>query len=288
MDAVYRQLSALFNESITGRNFHRVGGGSINETFRLKLSGRQQFFCKVNSATKFPQLFEKEKNGLNLLAKAAVIQIPGVVHYFIAGDEQVLVLEWMEEGLRNKFFWTKFGEQLAALHHLSAPLFGLDENNFMGSVPQDNTESSDWVSFFIHSRLRPIVKQCTNTHLLQSTHIDLFEKLYSLLPQIFPAEKPSLVHGDLWSGNFMCNEHAEPVLIDPAVYYGHRSVDLAMTTLFGGFDKTFYEAYHYHYPFPGNYNEQWEVCNLYPLLIHLLLFGKSYLYQLEATLKKYQ
>ena len=100
-------------------------------------------------------------------------------------------------------------------------------------------------------------------------------------------EKPALLHGDLWSGNFMCNASSKPVLIDPAVYYGHRSMDLAMTTLFGGFRQTFYEAYNFHFPLPYNYEQQWAVCKLYPLLIHLYLFGLGYLPQIERTLKQF-
>ncbi|HVF97476.1 MAG TPA: fructosamine kinase family protein, partial [Flavisolibacter sp.] len=115
-----------------------------------------------------------------------------------------------------------------------------------------------------------------------------FENIDKRLEEIFEEEKPSLLHGDLWSGNFMCNLKGEPVLFDPAVYYGHRSADLAMTTLFGGFKPSFYEAYHHHFPLPANYKEQWAACNLYPLLIHLYLFGTRYLSQIEETLRQFQ
>ena len=285
---LYRQLSSLFHQPITESSFSPVGGGSINETFRLKLSDNNIFFCKINSASKFPHLFQKEKAGLEIISKTGSIKTPEVIDHFIADDQQVLVLEWIQEGERNKSFWIKFGEQLAALHNVSGEYFGLHENNFMGSVQQLNNLSKKWVSFFIDYRLRPLVNECFQVHLLAAGDVESFENLYARLPQIFDEEEPALLHGDLWSGNIMCNKWSQPVLIDPAVYFGHRSVDLAMTTLFGGFDKSFYEAYQYHSPFPSNYREQWEVCNLYPLLIHLLLFGKSYLHQVTATLKKYQ
>jgi protein-ribulosamine 3-kinase len=115
-----------------------------------------------------------------------------------------------------------------------------------------------------------------------------FENLYRELESVFDIEQPSLLHGDLWNGNFMCDQNSEPVLIDPALYFGHRSMDLAMTALFGGFEKSFYEAYNYHFPFPNNYREQWEICNLYPLLIHLNLFGAGYLGQIGRTLERFQ
>ena len=158
----------------------------------------------------------------------------------------------------------------------------------MGIVPQKNSAEKEWSLFFQKHRLMPLVKYCLDKNLLSSKHENQFHDLYDKLPSIFNIEEPSLLHGDLWSGNFMCNQYSEAVLIDPAVYFGHRSADLAMTTLFGGFDRSFYEAYHYHFPFPDNYQQQWDVCTLYPLLIHLLLFGKSYLHQIEETLIVYQ
>jgi protein-ribulosamine 3-kinase len=265
---------------------HSVGGGSINETYRLTF-GDHQFFCKINSATKFPQLFQKEKNGLQRIAAQGFIKTPEVIDCFESGNHQVLLLEWINSGQRTVDFWKKFGEQLAALHQVSSENFGLDENNYMGSVRQLNRYKAYWSEFFISERLMPLIQECRDKGLLGQTHAGLFESLIKKVPQIFTTSRPSLVHGDLWSGNFMCNENNEPVLIDPAVYYGHASVDLGMTTLFGGFDPAFYKAYNYHSPFPVNHKEQWQICNLYPLLIHLLLFGRSYLSQIEYTLKQF-
>jgi len=263
-----------------------VGGGSINETYRLQFDD-SKVFCKVNSATNFPGLFVKEKAGLALLEKQGVIKTPSVIDCFEVFGHQVLVLEWVEEGLRTETFWKKFGEQLAALHHVTTESFGLEEDNYMGSVPQQNKRQKDWIAFFTKQRLQPLITKCTEKNLLGPNHLQLFEKLFLLLPDIFETtQKPSLLHGDLWSGNFICSHNHEPVLIDPAVYYGHRSMDLAMTTLFGGFHTSFYEAYDYHYSFPANYEEQLAICNLYPLLIHLYLFGRSYLPQIEHTLNR--
>ena len=115
----------------------------------------------------------------------------------------------------------------------------------------------------------------------------MIENLYRQLPNIFAPESPALQHGDLWSGNFLCDDQSMPVLIDPAIYFGHRSIDLGMTTLFGGFERAFYESYHNSYPLAHNHKEQWEVCNLYPLLIHLNLFGKSYLGDIFRTIQRY-
>ena len=285
--SIQQKLKELFPTITNEIQLGSVGGGCINETHKISF-GNYQFFCKINSATKFPHLFEKEANGLKLIAKQNLIKVPGVVDCFETGGQQVLLLEWINEGERNENFWKKFGEQLAALHKTSNEYFGLNEDNYMGSVPQSNQPANNWIDFFVQQRLQPLIDHCLSQKLLSSNHQTQFENLYKHLPSIFEKEqKSALLHGDLWSGNFMCNQNSEPVLIDTAVYFGHPSVDLGMTTLFGGFRSAFYEAYNYHSPFPSNYHEQWEVCNLYPLLIHLLLFGRSYLSQIERTLHNY-
>jgi protein-ribulosamine 3-kinase len=286
--SIQQKLKELFSNTTNEISFGSVGGGCINETHRISF-GDRQFFCKINSATKFPHLFQKEANGLKLIAKQNVIKVPAVIDCFETDGQQVLLLEWINEGERSESFWKKFGEQLAALHQVSDSHFGLNEDNYMGSIPQYNQPDVDWADFFIHQRLQPLIQQCLSSKLLSSHHQPYFESLYQKLPSIFEKEqKPALLHGDLWSGNFMCNENEEPVLIDTAVYFGHPSIDLGMTTLFGGFRSAFYEAYNYYSPLPPNYKEQWEVCNLYPLLIHLLLFGRSYLSGIERALHNYQ
>jgi fructosamine-3-kinase len=263
-----------------------VGGGSINHTYQIT-TGRETYFCKINQLDGFPGLFEAERQGLELLAKQQVIRIPQVIAAGQTDDYQVLILEWIEQGLKTTAFWQTFGQQLAALHHIQAAQFGLATDNYMGALPQNNKPADNWIDFFIGQRLQPQVKLAVNRGLLEPVHVDHFEKLYRQLGNVFSPEPAGLLHGDLWSGNFLCDDNGKPVLIDPAVYYGHRSMDLAMTTLFGGFDGRFYESYQYHYPLPANYPVQWEICNLYPLLIHLNLFGKSYLADILHTIRRY-
>src|SRR6476620_3597256 len=285
------QLADLIKELLVpgGHNsnkvkFQPIGGGSINQTYRIDLQNNS-YFCKINSATKFPQLFEKESEGLQLIKSREVIKVPEIIHCFQSFDQQVLILEWITPGKRDKIFWERFGKQLAAIHQNGNEYFGLARNNYMGSVVQINEPSNNWVSFFNERRLQPLMSRCFDNGFLTGKHIEQIDRLIIKLPEIFDDKQtPVLVPGDLWSGNFMCNQASDPVLIDPAVYYGHPSVDLGMSALFGGFDQGFYDSYRYYNPFPLNYGEQWEVCNLYPLLIHLLLFGGSYLRQIEQTL----
>lgn len=280
-------ISKKSNTAVNTIELSSIGGGSINDTYRVTINGKQKLFLKLNSLTSFPGLFEKERNGLAFIAGQNCIRVPGLFLYETTGTHQLLLLDWIEGGIRTNGFWKKFGEQLASVHRVSHDQFGFVEDNYMGSLPQLNKFTPKWVDFFIHQRLRPQMELASHGHHFDKNHISAFETVFKKLDSIFSTEPPSLLHGDLWSGNFMCDENSSPVLIDPAVYFGHRSIDLAMTTLFGGFDQSFYEAYHYHFPLPSNYDDQWEICNLYPLLIHLNLFGKSYLGSIEATLKRF-
>jgi protein-ribulosamine 3-kinase len=281
-------LAQQYHTPVDTLQFQSVGGGSINQTGKLTFSNTHALFCKINKAAAFPHLFLKERQGLEALRKTGVMKTPEVVACTVLEEYQVLVLEWIESGRKTELFFKRFGEQLAALHKTTAENFGWETDNYMGSVPQQNNPNASWSTFFIQQRLQPLVQQCAAKQLLPAAEHGLFEKLYERLPQWFEdGEKPALLHGDLWSGNYMRSSNNEPVLIDPAVYCGHRSMDLAMTTLFGGFDKAFYESYHYHFPLPHNYKEQFELCNLYPLLIHLLLFGRNYLTAIQQTLRHF-
>ncbi|HEX2535780.1 MAG TPA: fructosamine kinase family protein [Chitinophagaceae bacterium] len=264
-----------------------VSGGSINTALRLHTRTGPSFFVKHNSARIFPHLFEREAEGLRHLAATGTLRTPEVIATGVVEDHQVLVLEWIEPGPRTGTFWTRFGEGLAALHHVSREHFGFDGDNHMGSVPQDNRPSESWTLFFRTQRLEPLLQRCRKKERVPPQWEAAFLRLYEALPKLFPEEPPALLHGDLWSGNFLCAAGGLPVLIDPAVYYGHRAIDLGMTKLFGGFPPSFYEAYHYHHPRTEATGAQEEICNLYPLLIHLYLFGPAYRSAIERILQRY-
>jgi len=269
-----------------------LGGGSINSCFRVAGDSGAQWFCKLNSAQAFPGLFEKEKQGLDFLRSQGIIRIPETIACGEAEGQQFLLLEWIEPGPPTEAFWRSFGESMAHLHRVSHHSFGYEIHNYMGALPQQNTYTDNWPEFFIRQRLEPQLKLAFDkglieTGVLRQSVLRKFEGLYKALPSIFPDEPPALLHGDCWSGNFLCDGTSNAVLIDPAVYFGNRGMDLAMTKLFGGFAPAFYEAYHHHYPLPAGYREQWAVCNLYPLLIHLNLFGKSYLGDILHTIERF-
>jgi len=280
-------LETKFTSPVSSCEIRPVAGGSINDTNKVIINGTDHFFLKSNVISKFPGLFTKEKSGLDFLRSQNIIAIPEIIGCEQTGNNQFLLLEWIEQGNKTNRFWKTFGEQLARLHKISNNNFGFFEDNFMGALLQVNTHADNWIDFFIQQRLQPQVKMAMDKNLLPRKTIASFDSLYNKLDVIFNTEKPSLLHGDLWNGNLLCDKNENPVLIDPAVYFGHRSMDLAMTTLFGGFDKLFYESYHYHWPLPDNYKQQWEICNLYPLLVHLNLFGISYLQDIELILTKF-
>ena len=285
---LHRLLTGELGFSVSAMQLHPVGGGSINSAYQVMINHHTCFFLKLNSIRKYPMLFLREKEGLEFLSRQKLLRVPSVVACSETEDSQILLLEWVESGARTENFWKQFGEQLAGLHHVTNAYFGFGTDNYMGALPQPNNHHNNWNTFFVQRRLQPQIKLAAERQLLTSRHVSMFENLYPRLWDIFEEEVPSLLHGDLWSGNYLCDRQSQPVLIDPAVYFGHRSADLAMTTLFGGFDKVFYEAYHYHFPFPSRYHEQWEICNLYPLLVHLNLFGPGYLGQIESTLRNFR
>lgn len=278
-------LSATTGISFSKSSWTPLSGGSINQVFHVVTQSGNQYCCKLNDASKFPQLFASEVAGLQQLAP--YIKVPHVMGLDTCGNQQVLLLEWIETSAPDAAFWKKFGEALARLHQVKNKQFGWHQNNYMGALPQANPFEDDWCSFFANNRLLPLGKQSMELKLLTTKEWDALQKLCLRLHLFFPNEEPCMVHGDLWSGNFLCGKTGQPVLIDPATHFAIPAVDLALTTLFGGFAPAFYEAYNYHSPLPANYREQWEICTLYPLLVHLLLFGRSYHGQVADLLRRY-
>ncbi len=263
-----------------------ISGGSINQTFLLNCSDGR-FFAKFNSSSQSLQMFEAEQEGLNALAASGCIHTPKVLACQQLSKGSVLVLEFIESGQKTNAFWESFGHALAQLHRQPGEYFGWGRHNYIGSLPQYNTPALDWPDFFRHQRLGPQLEMATQSQKL-GVHIHRqFESLYGLLGQLCPLEPPAMTHGDLWSGNFMADVQSCPVLFDPAVSYAHREMDLAMSRLFGGFDHRFYAAYEEAYPLAPGFEERLPVYQLYYLLVHVNLFGGSYIRQLESILNRY-
>lgn len=273
-------------EKVTLKKAVPAHGGSINECFVLETT-EGKYFLKRNDADRFPGMFEAESNGLEQLSVSEILRIPKPVASGVFKNQGYLLMEYIESGLQTELFWEKFGQGMADLHKNNKDFYGAEKNNYIGSLVQSNTIHRQWAEFFIEQRLQPQIRLTMDKHLLDRTELELFDKLFQKLETFFPVELPALVHGDLWSGNFLCSTHSQPVIFDPACYYGHREMDIAMTKLFGGFDKRFYHTYNEIRPLESGWEERTEVCNLYPLLVHLNLFGSGYRKQIELTLRKF-
>ena len=263
-----------------------IGGGSINDAYRLETNAGR-FFVKVNHADRFPSFFEAEADGLGRLREAGTIRVPEVIAMGEDHDDSYLLMTWVDGGTKTDAFWEAFGRSLAALHRRSDKNFGLERDNYIGSLKQANTRQATWADFFVHCRLEPLVKMARDRRKLGDGDVLRFERLYGQLAGLFPQEPPALLHGDLWSGNFICAKDSAPVLIDPAVYFGHREMDIAMSRLFGGFEPGFYTAYNDAFPLERGWEERVDLCNLYPLLVHVNLFGGGYVQQVQTILKRF-
>ncbi len=263
-----------------------VSGGSINETYKIEIPAGN-FFLKFNDAGLYPGMFEKEAAGLKLLGSAGEIEVPEVLRTGEAGSYSYLLLNFIEQARETANFWEDFGKWLAGLHSHKADRFGLDHDNYMGSLYQHNAFHDEWVEFFVEERLERQVKLAREEGKIGRQDVSAFERLYARLAEIFPETKPSLVHGDLWSGNFMTGSSGQACLIDPAAYFGHPEVDIAMSTLFGGFLAKFYDAYTNHNPLEKGWRQRLDYYNLYPLMVHVILFGGGYLGSVQQILRKF-
>lgn len=284
-------MNDIFHEVIQKENLgsfvnaRPVAGGCINSTYWLTTT-EGSFFLKWNEAS-LHRMFEAEDAGLKYLNEASPIHTPKVIAYRSAERHSYLLLEWIEKGTQSSDFWQQFGHQLATQHRKTHESFGLDHDNFIGSLDQINSLHTDWYEFFIECRLKPQLALAEAKGLVDHAILTHFEILYKKLPELVPKEPPALLHGDLWSGNFMVNAQGGASIFDPAIHFGHRETELAFTTLFGGFSDSFYESYSEEHPLSPGFQNRIAIHNLYPLLVHVNLFGHSYLSGITQTLKQF-
>jgi len=253
-----------------------VGGGDIHASYRLETNSGP-LFLKLNDADSLA-MFAAEADGLAAIRQTDAIRVPEVIAY--AGDDQLsfLLLEWLEMSSGGPREDRDLGRGLARLHRSRGKWHGWSGDNFIGSTPQINTPSDDWIDFYRECRLKPQFEMAARNGFggpLQDLGNELGKRLNGLLGSHHPS--PSLLHGDLWGGNKAALPDGTPVIFDPAAYYGDRETDLAMTRLFGGFGESFYSAYEEEWPLPEGAGVRCRLYQLYHLLNHLNLFGASYL-----------
>jgi protein-ribulosamine 3-kinase len=274
-------------ENLTVKDFVPISGGCINSGGRL-LTTRGNYFLKWNVATKFPGMFQVEALGLNTLRQTKAVCIPEVIATASLAEWQFILLEFIETKMPAPQYWHDLGHQLASLHRHSQKDFGLDHDNYIGSLLQVNHPENNWIEFFIKHRLSVQLDLAIKNGKIAHAVATQFQSLFKKLDEILPQEKPSLLHGDLWSGNLITNTKGSPCLIDPAIYFGNREAEIAFTRLFGGFSNVFYQSYHENFPLSPGFNDRSDVYNLYPLMVHVNLFGGGYANQVVTILKKYE
>ena len=284
--SISKLLTEFFKESVDVLSHSHIGGGSINAALKVE-TNKGIFFIKHNSKQLYPAMFEKEALGLRLLRDTGAIAVPETVTFGDIDKDSFLVLNYIESGNKSRNFWDEFAKDLAALHRNTSEKFGLDHDNYIGSLKQFNYWENTWADFFSEQRLEVQIKLARDSSLLDRSIVSSFERFYSRINEIFPDEPPSLIHGDLWSGNFMVGEKGEPIIIDPAVYYGHREMDLAMSQLFGGFSNDFYTSYNKYFVLEKGWQKRMDYCNLYPLLVHVNLFGGSYVASVKSIISRF-
>jgi fructosamine-3-kinase len=277
--------------------FEPVGGGCIADGGRLQVEGGPSFFLKRGEAA-VARTFPGEAAGLEALRRGAQatggsLRVPEMQAVAEPEDDApgFLLMEWIEpDGRSDRAFWETFGAGMAALHQHTAEgeRYGFDCDNFIGRLPQANDWAKAWPAFFRDKRLRPQVRRARGSGRWRSRWDAPFDALLKRLPHLLPERPPaSVLHGDLWGGNFLTTR-AGAALIDPAAYYGHREADLAMTELFGGFRAPFYEAYRQAWPLEEGYEQRRDVYNLYHLVNHLNHFGAAYARQVERVVQQFR
>lgn len=280
---IAEQITETTRQPFKAKEIKNIGGGCINQAYSIS-DGQQRFFVKTNTADGL-LMFAAEAAGLEEIGYSKTLRVPHPVCWEQNGRYAWLVLEYLDLNHRGQSNADALGASLAAMHQVTSCQFGWTRDNTIGSTPQINTPSKDWASFWRSNRLGYQL-ELAKTNGYNGQLQNLGERLLDDIDQFFSdySPKPSLLHGDLWNGNFSYDHSGHPVLFDPAVYYGDREADIAMTELFGGFPERFYSAYRHEYPLDSGYNTRRVLYNLYHILNHLNLFGSSYRYQAEQMM----
>ncbi|WP_245831777.1 fructosamine kinase family protein [Oceanobacillus senegalensis] len=262
-----------------------VSGGDINEAYYIR-TNNNEYFMKLNKQVD-PSFFTIEAKGLSMLKDTKTIDVPAVYGVYEEDGIPMLWLEWIE-GNKHNDTDSLLGERLATLHLSEASGFGWEETTYIGKHKQANTILPSWTDYYRDYRLKGQLEIGRNKGLISGKREKNLMKLMERLDKWLPKNpKPSILHGDLWGGNWMVGNNGNPYLIDPSILYGDHEFEIAFTELFGGFSKKFYQAYHATFPLSDSYDDRKDIYQLYYLLVHLNLFGEIYGGTVDRILKKY-
>ena len=267
-------------------SWQAVSGGDIARAYLLE-TAEDRLFCKFMSGNAGLSMLRAEKAGLDHIRTTGTVKAPKVFFCQELVDEACLGMEFIASKSPSADEMRLLGEQLACMHQNTDSAFGYTSDNYIGSLPQSNKQHSSWLSFYVNERLMPQFKLALSRNRLQHAEVPEVSELMEKLRPYLQREQPGLLHGDLWSGNYLISSAGEPYLIDPAVYFGDPAVDLAMSRLFGGFGPEFYEGYASQGTVFPNEHERTDIYQLYYLLVHLNLFGRSYYVSVKNILRKY-
>ena len=282
------KLSEVFQKQVHVHVSRTMGGGCINHASRLETT-EGIFFLKWNASCA-ADMFAREAEGLNELAEAAgdQLRIPRIIcSKDVDQTPGFIVLEFLKEGSSGNSDDEKLGRGLAHIHRFGGDYFGFQHDNYCGSTPQRNSHKNSWLEFFRDNRLQNIIKLIVKQRVLSVTDRHIYDRLLDRLPSLIPdMSTPSLIHGDLWSGNYLFTTTG-PALIDPAAYYADREMEFAIVTMFGGFSIRFFSAYNEAFPLSSDWRERNRLYQLYHILNHYYLFGGSYGSQALSVAKSY-
>lgn len=260
-----------------------LSGGDINYVYKCILEN-QTVVIKINDKDLYPEMFEKEKLGLKLLSNSSFV-IPKVLSVGQKNQKAYIIIEYIAK--RKPLNWELFGRNLAFLHNINKDTFGLNHDNYIGSLKQINKSKDSWIDFYVENRILYLIEIAIDKGLMEYKSANKIESLSKKIESIVPKKKPSLLHGDLWSGNLISDLEGNPTLIDPAVYFGHSDIDWAMLHLFGNPPNHAIDSYNEIIPIDYNWKDSLEIHQLYPLLVHLILFGRGYYESVMKIIKKY-
>jgi protein-ribulosamine 3-kinase len=282
--AVESQLSFQEGRPVFIQKVQALAGGSIAQAVKIE-TNIGSFFLKY-SPTAQPDQYEAEAKGLDLLTLAQAFRIPQIMTWSDDPDAPFLLLEFLEKGPLDPRAWFESGTALARQHHITQNQFGLDHDNYIGALAQSNQRHNRWPDFFVEERILPQLQLARDSQRLNMSQVKKTETFCARVENLFPEEQSALLHGDLWSGNFFVSKRG-PAVFDPAVYFGHREMDLAMTKLFGGFSPDFYVGYAETFPLEKKWEERVDYYNTYPLLVHINLFEGSYVRDLMKIVERF-